>query len=140
MSRELEYTYKFVDGSSVTLTARGDCADERKLISEKWLELLEEMDHEEQLNNRREKRRHCSLERRDPNGKYLVAQQGGENELERVLTWTAICQVLSKNERFVAEKAFIEGYSSKEIAAMTGVTKRRIQQIREQIREKIRNI
>ena len=136
MSRELEYTYKFVDGSSVTLTARGDCADERKLISEKWLELLEEMDHEEQLNNRREKRRHCSLERRDPNGKYLVAQQGGENELERVLTWTAICQVLSKNERFVAEKAFIEGYSSKEIAAMTGVTKRRIQQIREQIREK----
>ena len=140
MSRELEYTYKFVDGSSVTLTARGNCADERKLISEKWLELLEEMDHEEQLNNRREKRRHCSLERRDPNGKYLVAQQGGENELERVLTWTAICQVLSKNERFVAEKAFIEGYSSKEIAAMTGVTKRRIQQIREQIREKIRNI
>ena len=140
MSRELEYTYKFVDGSSVTLTARGDCADERKLISEKWLELLEEMDHEEQLNNRREKRRNCSLERRDPNGKYLVAQQGGENELERVLTWTAICQVLSKNERFVAEKAFIEGYSSKEIAAMTGVTKRRIQQIREQIREKIRNI
>ena len=94
------------------------------------------MDHEEQLNNRREKRRHCSLERRDPNGKYLVAQQGGENELERVLTWIAICQVLSKNERFVAEKAFIEGYSSKEIAAMTGVTKRRIQQIREQIREK----
>ena len=44
MSRELEYTYKFVDGSSVTLTARGDCADERKLISEKWLELLEEME------------------------------------------------------------------------------------------------
>ena len=140
MSRKLEYTYEFVDGNSVTLTAKGDCADEKRLISEKWLELLEEMDHEEQLNNRREKRRHCSLERRDPNGKYLVAQQGGENELERVLTWTAICQVLSKNERFVAKKAFIEGYSSKEIAAMTGVTKRRIQQIREQIREKIRNI
>jgi hypothetical protein len=108
MSRELEYTYKFVDGSSVTLTARGDCANERKLISEKWLELLEEMDHEEQLNNRREKRRHCSLERRDPNGKYLFAQQGGENELERVLTWTAICQVLSKNERFVAKKHLLK--------------------------------
>ena len=139
MSRKLEYTYEFVDGNSVTLTARGDCADERKLISEKWLELLEEMDHEEQLNNRRETRRHCSLERRDPNGKYLVARKG-EDELERVLTWTAISQVVPKNERFVAEKAFIEGYTPKEIAAMTGVTERRIQQIRTQVRKKIRNI
>lgn len=69
MSRELEYTYKFVDGNSVTLTARGDCADERELIS---------------------------------------------------------------------EKAFVEGYTPKEIAEMTGVTERRIKQIRAQVGEKIK--
>ena len=140
MSRKLEYTYEFVDGNSVTLTAKGDCADERRLISEKWLELLEEMDHEEQLNNRRETRRHCSLERRDPVGMYLARRTGGEDELERVLTWTAICQVLTKNERFVAEKALIEGYTTKEIAEMTGVTERRIQQILKDIKNRFHNI
>ena len=140
MSRKLEYTYKFADGNSVTLMAVGECADERRLISEKWLELLEEMDREERRNDHRETRRHCSLERRDPKGKYLVAGSGGEDELERLVSWTAFCQMLSKREIFVAEKAFIEGYSPEEIAEMTGSSGRRIQQILQELREVYKNL
>jgi DNA-directed RNA polymerase specialized sigma subunit len=136
MSRKLEYTYEFVDGNSVTLTAKGDCADERRLISEKWLELLEEMDREEKRNDHRETRRHCSMERRDPKGKYVVARTGGEDELERLITWTAFCQMISGRERYVAKKAFHEGYSAKEIAEMTGASERRIQQIISGLKEK----
>ena len=140
MSKILKYTYKFADGNSVTLSAKGECADERRLISEKWLELLEEMDREERRNEHRETRRHCSLERRDPKGKYLVAATGGEDELDRLVSWTAFCQMLSKKEKFVAEKAFIEGYSPEEIAEMTGTTGRRIQQIIQELRKVYKNL
>ena len=140
MSKILKYTYKFADGNSVTLTAKVECTDERRLISEKWLELLEEMDREEKRNDHRETRRHCSLERRDPKGKYLVAKAGGEDELDRLVSWTAFCQMISKKEKYVAEKTFLEGYTSEEIAEMTGIPDWKIRRIIGSLRKVYKNL
>ena len=40
MSRKLEYTYKFADGNSVTLTAKGECTDERRLLRKVYKNLI----------------------------------------------------------------------------------------------------
>ena len=136
MKEKLEYTYLFANGDIVTLSAKGVETNECEGISKKWIALLEEMDRKEERNNHSETRRHCSIEKRDPKGKVLVAKMGGLDELEALVTWTGFYQTLSNREAFVAQKAFIEGLSTREIALMVGRSVRRTQEIIQALRKK----
>ncbi len=139
MKEKLEYTYVFANGDTVTLSARGVGTDECEGLSKKWIALLQEMDREEERNDHSETRRHCSIDKRDPNGRVLISKTDGLDELEALVTWTGFCQTLNARDAFIAQKAFIEELSIREIALMVGRSIRRTQEIIRSLRKKYKD-
>ena len=139
MKEKLEYTYVFANGDTVTLTAEGTHAKEDRYITKKWIELLSEMDREDFNNAQTEHRRHCSLEARDPGERYLNLRQKSFEDIEFLITWTAIQEELSELEKLVAEQHFIKGYTVKEVSEMTGYSIRWVKAILARIREKLKS-
>ena len=139
MKEKLEYTYQFANGDTVTLTALGSHAKEDGHISRKWVELLNEMDREDFNNAQTEHRRHCSLESRDPADRYLGFQKQGFEDIEFLITWTAIQEELSEMEKAVAEKHFLQGFTIKETADYFGITTRWVELLLRRIRKKLKN-
>ena len=76
MDKKRVYTYIFANGDKVTVdeAALGD----RRLKWDKWMEILNRLDLDEQANDKKETRRHCSYDSLDPDGSDL----GTDNVVE----------------------------------------------------------
>ena len=140
MKEKLEYTYIFANGDVITLSAKGIGTNDCEGISGKWIEILQELDRKEALNDRAETRRHYSIERIDPYGVFLIENNNGEARLDESLLQCAFCQLLSKQEQRFAIWKFIDGYTTREMAEMSGLSIRRTQEILHGINKKIKEI
>lgn len=114
MNENKEYKYTYVNGDTVTLKASE--------LPEKWIRILERMDHEERKNDRNERRRHLSLQALDPNSNYLTARRDGLNEMQHRATWQWLRKHISEREADIAEAYFMYGYTTVEIAREYGIS------------------
>lgn len=110
------YTYKFVDGTTSTVMVEDDLYD-----------LLVEMDRQEKYGNRRETRRHVSLEKLveqnvEPtvNDKYFVDEILGDVQDERL---QSALKMLTENQRNVFMRIAIDGLSFRKLAREQGLNK-----------------
>ena len=86
----MKYTYAFVTGRS------------QVEVPEEWADLLAEMDHEEELHNRRETRRHQSLDDLVYEGLDFAAEGDAEDALmnrENVRELTEALDTLTETQR-----------------------------------------
>ena len=86
----MKYTYAFATGRS------------QVEVPEEWADLLAEMDHEEELHNRRETRRHRSLDDLIYEGLDFAAEGDAEDALinrENVLELTEALDILTETQR-----------------------------------------
>ena len=134
MENTTEYRYTYANGDVAVLTlGTGDGQ-----ISEKWMQILKELDRREYNNTHAETRRHCSLEALDPDEYYLPAAKDGFDECAGRELWDEIKEELTLKEAEIAEKIFIEGYSVKEVMALQRLGSSRMYEIVENIRKKIK--
>ncbi len=126
-----EYTYSFVDGKSVTvkIESMGNMAVD-------WADVLAEFDHEEELCERRETRRHCSCEEYDPWDMKLRSGENIEEQLVDREMFREFLKVLTELEKNIYIRRYIEGVQQVEVAAQMKVTKGRICNKERRIREK----
>ncbi len=112
-----KYRYGFVDGT------------EEIEISEEWFDLLREMDREELNSNRRETRRHTSLESLDYEGEEFAAEGDAETALlekESEREAEAMLSSLTEVQRRRV-KLRMEGRTYREIAMLENVDARAIE-------------
>ena len=125
----MKYTYAFATGSS------------QVEVPEEWAELLAEMDHEEELHNRRETRRHCSLDDFVYEGLDFAAEGDAEDALinrENVRELTEALDALTETQsrRLLMHCA---GMTYREIAKLEKVTFTKVGRSMEQAKSKIQN-
>lgn len=125
----MKYTYAFATGSS------------QVEVPEEWAELLAEMDHEEELHNRRETRRHCSLDDLVYEGLDFAAEGDAEDALinrENVRELTEALDALTETQR---RRLLMHcaGMTYREIAKLEKVTFTKVGRSMEQAKSKIQN-
>ena len=123
----MKYTYAFVTGSS------------QVEVPEEWAELLAEMDHEEELHNRRETRRHQSLDDLVYEGLDFAAEGDAEDALinrENVRELTEALDALTETQR---RRLLMHcaGMTYREIAKLEKVTFTKVGRSMDQAKSKI---
>ena len=121
MGKNYKYIYTFATGETITLSEVD--------LAEEWYFILKEMDIEEQRLNRKETRRHTSLYAYDPFECILASRRDGFDDYEYRELWKEIHGTLTRREREVANRYYVDGYTAEEIAGCLGLTTRRVQQI-----------
>ena len=121
---EKKYTYSYGDGTNMTICANMFNEDGRK-----WIELLIRMDMDEEANNKKESRRHCSFEAFDPEGDTLMSDEKMEDMIVS----------LTDEEKHVYMGRFIEQLTQNEVATILGHTQGGIAKMEKRIREKYKN-
>ena len=106
-----KYRYGFVDGA------------EEIEISEEWFEVLREMDREELNSNRRETRRHTSLESFDYEGEAFAAEGDAETVLLEKESEAETGRLLSRLTEVQRRRVEMrmEGKTYREIAMLENV-------------------
>ena len=127
--QNMKYTYAFVTGMS------------QVEVPEEWAELLAEMDHEEELHNRRETRRHQSLDDLVYEGLDFAADGDAEDALinrENVRELTEALDALTETQR---RRLLMHcaGMTYREIAKLEKVTFTKVGRSMEQAKSKIQN-
>ena len=125
----MKYTYAFATGSS------------QVEVPEEWAQLLAEMDHEEELHNRRETRRHQSLDDLVYEGLDFAAEGDAEDALinrENVRELTEALDTLTQIQRRRL-MMHCAGMTYREIAKLEKVTFTKVGRSMEQAKSKIQN-
>jgi RNA polymerase sigma-70 factor (ECF subfamily) len=127
--QNMKYTYAFVTGRS------------QVEVPEEWADLLAEMDHEEELHNRRETRRHRSLDDLIYEGLDFAAEGDAEDALmnrENVRELTEALDALTETQR---RRLLMHcaGMTYREIAKLEKVTFTKVGRSLEQAKSKIHN-
>lgn len=135
----MKYTYEFVNGA------------QEVEISEEWATILEEMDREERLNNRRETRRHLRLHHFADCSTFLMCdtydpykmidkwydEQERQSEENKIMD--AMNQLTEDQQKLVIE-IFVKGVSKKEYAKREGVSAAAISRRIDRIRKKLEKL
>lgn len=128
----MKIKYEFVDGN-VELE-----------VSDEWASVLAELDRQERNNDKKEKRRHYSLEARTYEGAdYAVEDKGisalfeGLGDAERLNE--ALTHLSSKQQALI-RAIYFEGISVTKYAERLGVTKGAVSQQLKTIRKKIKKV
>lgn len=126
-----EYRYTFADGTEVSMTAK-------ELGSEKWIEILMHMDHEEHNKERAETRRHVSFEEEDPDGTTFASDDNVEKFIENTMMLSKFLKGLTELERLTFIGRFMHGYSQQEMAETLETSQQMISWTEKKLREKIK--
>ncbi len=128
----MKIKYEFVDG------------DVELEVSDEWASVLAELDRLERNNDKKEKRRHYSLEARTYEGAdYAVEDKGisalfeGLGDAERLNE--ALTHLSSKQQALI-RAIYFEGISVTKYAERLGVTKGAVSQQLKTIRKKIKKV
>ena len=125
----MKYTYAFATGRS------------QVEVPEEWAEFLAEMDHEEELHNRRETRRHQSLDDLVYEGLDFAAEGDAEDALinrENVRELKEALDALTETQRRRL-MMHCAGMTYREIAKLEKVTFTKVGRSMEQAKSKIQN-
>ena len=128
-----EYTYTFVDGEKLTVKIKsmGD-----KYID--WASILADFDKADELNERRETRRHCSYEQYDPWDMKLGSGENIEEHLAYKEMLQKFVKTLTDVELNIYIRRYVEEISQVEVAAEMNITKSRVCTKERRIREKLK--
>lgn len=123
--------YKFCDGTTSIVE-----------ISEELYTVCEELEKAERCNNKRETRRHVSLEYLGSNG--IDFEDAGRDPLDIVISqsdkdafFRQLAKILKPKQMWLFERRFVDGYSETEIAAIEKVSVSAICQRLKTIQKKV---
>ena len=131
----MKYKYKFADGV------------EEIDLDESWYKVLLELDHEEELNDLAQKRRHYKIEAMEYESLSLSDRccstdlHYGEDAVE--LSRRSVLSVLSllpARDRRIIQLKYYEGFSQTEIAAIEGVNKATVTKLLNRIYKNMKGI
>ncbi len=128
---EKKYTYSYGDGTNMTI-----CANMFSEEGRKWIELLIRMDMDEEANNKKESRRHCSFEAFDPEGDTLPIEESMEEQVTGNEMTAAFVRRLTEQEKHVYIGRFIEQLTQEEMGARMYLDRSVVSKIEKRIREK----
>lgn len=129
MKEKIEYRYEFANGDVVELKAE---------VSEKWMEMLIDMDRREYNNNQTERRRHCSLNALDQDDNDIPMERDVFEDFYEEEIWKEMCKELTEREQRIGDLLFRKGYKQRELTKIFGVNETRISQIIYKIRKKLK--
>lgn len=124
------YTYKFADGTTSTVE-----------VEDSLYEILTEMDKQEKYGNRRETRRHVSLDQLVEQGVEPTVNNGCiiDEILGQIEDWglSDIISVMTSAQKRLIKQIYVEGLSQQEIAEIEGVKQQAISNRLRKIHRKI---
>lgn len=117
-----DYTYYFADGTKCTVTVQE--------FGQEWIDELYDLDDKEKRNNRRNTRRHVSLEE-------LVEHNAEPTEMDNYFmdaifgdiqseTFAEAIKTLTSAQKRLVRQLYVEGYTQQDIAEMEGVKQQAI--------------
>ena len=103
-------------------------------VDEEWVSILKDLDHEEAKNERKETRRHCSLDACTYEGESFVSEDAAferflESDSAKSLITPAL-EVLTKKQEEVVEALFYNHQTAKEFADSRGVCEMAVSKLR----------
>ena len=111
-------------------------------VDEKWGKILEDLDFEEKMNDRKETRRHVSLDTGAEWSDWLITDDDPEGDIIEMIETrrdlTKALSVLSENQIKLVKALFVEGFSQEEYAEKNGVTQVAIARQLDRIRKKLK--
>ena len=129
----MKIKYEFVTGEVVEVE-----------VDEKWGKILEDLDFEEKMNNRKETRRHVSLDTGAEWSDWLITDDDPEGDIIEMIETrrdlTKALSVLSENQIKLVKALFVEGFSQEEYAEKNGVTQVAIARQLDRIRKKLKKL
>ena len=111
----MKIKYEFVNGEVVEIE-----------VSEEWAEVLAELDRQEYNNDKKETRRHCTMDVLGDEGEWMTDENADPANLllagqERETVQGALDKLTPK-QRDVLERVYIEGWSITRYAAVCGIS------------------
>ena len=129
----MKIKYEFVTGEVVEVE-----------VDEKWGKILEDLDFEEKMNDRKETRRHVSLDTGAEWSDWLITDDDPEGDIIEMIETrrdlTKALSVLSENQIKLVKALFVEGFSQEEYAEKNGVTQVAIARQLDRIRKKLKKL
>ncbi len=132
------YTYTFVNGDKVIVDEAAIGDKRRKL--DKWMEVLARLDLDEQANDKKESRRHCSYDVIDQDGVLFEASECPEYSFFFKEMYAEFIQSLTEREFRIYYKRFIEGFKQAETAEYYHVVQSYIAKVEKEIIKKFKKI
>lgn len=87
-------------------------------VDEKWVKILKDLDAEEERNNRKETRRHVSLENLTYEGDWFVLDDGFEKKMISAIDLNNAISRLTERQQYLIKKVYFEGKTYSEIARL----------------------
>lgn len=127
----MKIKYEFVTGEVVEIE-----------VDEKWGKILEDLDFEEKMNDRKETRRHVSLDTGAEWSGWLITDDDPEGDIIEMIEtrkdFDRAMSLLNERQQELLHALFVEGKTQAECAARNGVRQAAIAQQLETIRKKLK--
>jgi DNA-directed RNA polymerase specialized sigma subunit len=138
MDKKRVYTYAFANGDKVTVdeAALGD----RRRNWDKWMEVLERLDLDEQANDKKETRRHCSYDLIDHDEVLFGTEDCPESLFFFKEMYAEFIKDLTEREFRIYYTRFVEGISQLETAEKYNTVHSNISGIEKDIKKKMKKI
>lgn len=130
-----KYTYLFANGERVIVNMASLNDGKRE-----WVEILMRLDLDEQANNKKESRRHCSIDACNPEREMMRSAEDPEMSVLCKDLVGRLLVVLTEREKEFFLRKHADGYSMKEISSLLGVNLKRVYQIDAQIKRKFKKV
>lgn len=111
-------------------------------VDEKWGKIIEDLDFEEKMNDRKETRRHVSLDTGAEWSDWLITDDDPEGDIIEMIEtrkdFDRAMSFLNEKQRELMHALFVEGKTQAECAVKNGVRQAAIAQQLETIRKKLK--
>lgn len=129
----MKIKYEFVTGEVVEIE-----------VDEKWGEIVEELNYEEKMNDRKETRRHVSLDTGAEWSDWLITDDDPEGDIIEMIEtrkdFDRAMSLLNEKQRELLHALFVEGISQEEYAKETGVDQSAIAHQLQTVRKKLKKV
>ena len=139
MEGTIEYRYEFANGEvkefSITQT---NGLDTGELV--KWVSILNDLDRQEYNNEKREHRRHLSLDAYDRDDNLLPSDRDGFEEYQEALLWSVLREELTEKEAIAFDLFHRKAFTVSEIKEILDVNTPRVYALISAARKKLKKI
>ena len=132
------YTYVFANGDKVTVD--GAALGDRRRNWDKWMDVLTRLDLDEQANDKKESRRHCSYNMIDPDDVLFCTEECPEDSVYFKEMYKEFIQSLTEREFRIYYTRYVEGISQLETAEKYNTVHSNISGIEKDIKKKMKKI